>query len=660
MRVYRKAKDKSKKPTKPRVSKGTRQPAKPLTPVEQQVSTHVADTLVTLRAAVGSEAVQTAIASGHVNTSTDSFPWNIFDTQLMAVADPIAELTRRSLVIPHLMPKSAVIQTNFNHLDPRVAMSARTQASKLSAAMTKEQYAKVRTIIGNGVAKGDTVKQISSSLRNHIGLSARQDAQMTSAVLDATQSGIDAGLTGEELMAQVQNTADSLYSRLINVRANMIARTETMQAQNSGLLIGIQQAVEDPQSSVDNTYLKRWIATDDERTCETCGALDGTEVPLDQNFSTDNGDEIGYPLEDGSTPHPNCRCTVGIVPPDTNINDYLNQDTQDATASDVVPTDSADMVDIAASLKPSQDIINMALQMFNKEFNPDQPRDDHGRWTSGGFTGDQLAAHQEKYYETYGQDRYGQLAGITKEQFQAIKGYTSNGYKDVNGYLRTGAPVVPDSGKYPAVEVYSAVYSKIVDSLSGESVLPQSLTNAIDEAGGIDNLDFDFENIAKAYVKSNPDEAIQMYIDQKSAPLDKIVSNLDSLIATAPSMGDATLYRVVDNSVLDKLSVGSIMTDKGYTSTTTTDITHESNLSTRIGLGSISNSVDTVAIIQPNPSGNNPALGVQQLYVATTSDSALSANEQEVLLPRDTSLKFMGYQNNLGTQAKVAIFQRVG
>ncbi len=296
-----------------------------------------------------------------------------------------------------------------------------------------------------------------------------------------------------------------------------------------------------------------------------------------------------------------------------------------------------------------------------KAFDPSQERDDHGRWTSGGtgnFTSAQLEAHQEKYGETYGQDKYGLFAGVSADQFRAIKEYSKNGYLQINPYLRTGAPVLPDSGAYPSGDIYSAVYSKIGDSFSGEGETPQSLTNAIDEAGGMNDEGTNVGDIARSFMESNPKEAVQMYVEYQAAQLDPQISNLDSLIATAPSMGDANLYRIVSDKVLSGLSPGDVMTDKGYTSTTSKDLTVQENLGARNDLANISTSSDTVAVILPNPAGENRALGVQQLFMATISSTTLSENEQEVLLPRATALQFIGYKDNVGTQARVAMFQR--
>jgi hypothetical protein len=39
---------------------------------------------------------------------------------------------------------------------------------------------------------------------------------------------------------------------------------------------------------------------------------------------------------------------------------------------------------VAKALSPDQEVIDLALKMFEKEYNPDEARDDHGKWTSDG------------------------------------------------------------------------------------------------------------------------------------------------------------------------------------------------------------------------------------------------------------------------------------
>lgn len=84
-------------------------------------------------------------------------------------------------------------------------------------------------------------------------------------------------------------------------RADMIARTETMTAANEGNREAWDQALE--AGLLPEDAKKVWIATSD--ACPECDELDGEEVGLNEDYSSDGGD--GPPL------HPNCRCTEGIV-----------------------------------------------------------------------------------------------------------------------------------------------------------------------------------------------------------------------------------------------------------------------------------------------------------------------------------------------------------
>lgn len=81
-------------------------------------------------------------------------------------------------------------------------------------------------------------------------------------------------------------------------RAEMIARTEIMDAANEGLAQSWEQAVE--AGLLTGREKKVWISTSN--CCDECEELDGEEVPLNEDFSA--GDDP--PL------HPNCRCTMGL------------------------------------------------------------------------------------------------------------------------------------------------------------------------------------------------------------------------------------------------------------------------------------------------------------------------------------------------------------
>lgn len=119
------------------------------------------------------------------------------------------------------------------------------------------------------------------------GISATTEQRIKDAVASALEGdGIDAAY---DLILDAVGNAD---------RAEMIARTEVMDAANEGLAQSWDQAVE--SSLLTGDEQKVWIAT--EGACDECEAVDGEEVPLDEDFS----------VGDDPPAHPNCRCTMGL------------------------------------------------------------------------------------------------------------------------------------------------------------------------------------------------------------------------------------------------------------------------------------------------------------------------------------------------------------
>lgn len=136
------------------------------------------------------------------------------------------------------------------------------------------------------------------------------------------------------------------------------------------------------------------------------------------------------------------------------------------------------------------------------------------------------------------------------------------------------------------------------------------------------------------------------------------VEGLDTLIDKSPDMfGDKTLYRVIDNYVLNELSEGDIMIDKGFLSTSRIDLTQDKDA--RDWIGEIYETPDTVAVILPSPTKSGKGIAVDIYRTSVNDTSSSSDREKEVLLPRNTPLQFIGYKTDVGSEAKVAVFQRM-
>jgi hypothetical protein len=148
--------------------------------------------------------------------------------------------------------------------------------------------------------------------------------------------------------------------------------------------------------------------------------------------------------------------------------------------------------------------------------------------------------------------------------------------------------------------------------------------------------------------------------------LENRVTDIDKIIEEAPELfGDKNLYRVFDKSVLDTLEEGDVLTDKGFMSTTRVDITSKEGLDVLQNLQIIRTTDNKPSIILPSESKTGKGIAVDYVKNAVSDlfDNISTAdNEKEVLLPRETSIKFMGYKKiNEGKDdvMDVAVFQRL-
>lgn len=93
----------------------------------------------------------------------------------------------------------------------------------------------------------------------------------------------------------------SYASRQHRYRAQMIARTETATAYNQAEYEVVRQA---QKSGYMGKTVKVWCTAGDERTCATCGALNGKPIEFNDDYAVPSGSVRVPPA------HPHCRCTL--------------------------------------------------------------------------------------------------------------------------------------------------------------------------------------------------------------------------------------------------------------------------------------------------------------------------------------------------------------
>jgi HK97 family phage portal protein len=156
----------------------------------------------------------------------------------------------------------------------------------------------------------DTKFEIDMKIRTFITDRISKLAQsVNDQTIQAIDQSISEGIMAGEGVGKLRDRIQSIYSEATTMRAERIARTESLAASNEGANEAYRQS---PMVTA-----KEWSAEAD--ACETCQVLDGKIVGLDEDFAllgqsiTDSDgvehpvtyDDVGFPPE-----HPNCRCTI--------------------------------------------------------------------------------------------------------------------------------------------------------------------------------------------------------------------------------------------------------------------------------------------------------------------------------------------------------------
>ena len=281
----------------------------------------------------------------------------------------------------------------------------------------------------------------------------------------------------------------------------------------------------------------------------------------------------------------------------------------------------------------------------------------HGSWAAGNFDEEtEYDGAVGAYSERYGVDKDGNRVGVSVEEHDAIDDYSQNGYKRINEYLRgrqnEKTELDPAEAKL-IIENDESLYLEAIDEWRENNEVESEY-----EMG-----DSDLEDAIYTYATKHGGELLER-VNSGETPMaernQRDIDALDKLIDESPALfGEKTLYRVFSDKVLENLQEGDIMRDPGFLSATRIDVTQEGQSSARTWIGGIKETPDTVAVILPSESGTGKGLAVDIYRTVVDDTSTVADTEKEILLPRDTPLKFIGYKTDVGTEARVAVFQRM-
>lgn len=223
--------------------------------------------------------VLAALRSGDRAAVVAAFDWPRFERALSVLSAHLSAAV-------DVGGQAVGLGIRFDLANPRAIAWSDQNAARLVVETSQLQQQAIRDIATRALTGEFDVRDAAQAIRGVVGLHTRY----ANAVFSYHLGLIEDGMGGD----QAAMLADRYAVKLRNLRADTIARTEIMSAQNAGRREGWQQAMDAGLVSRQESR-KQWLTTDDERTCPQCQALDSEIVGIDAVFSDGSPDPPAHP-----------------------------------------------------------------------------------------------------------------------------------------------------------------------------------------------------------------------------------------------------------------------------------------------------------------------------------------------------------------------------
>jgi len=217
-------------------------------------------------------------------------------------------------------------QTNFGAVE-----AMRRNRLRLIRGFTDQQRLATRQALASGIERGLNPRDQARLFRDSIGLTPYQERivrnyrqnleegdsrALERELRDARFDGAARrAVAGEKLpKAQIDKMVERYRERMVALRAETIARTESLRSVHEGVQNTYDQAIED--GVLQENQLKRtWNTASDSRVRDSHRPMDGQEKALREPFVTGNGARLMYPTDPNGPAEDtiNCRCVVAVT-----------------------------------------------------------------------------------------------------------------------------------------------------------------------------------------------------------------------------------------------------------------------------------------------------------------------------------------------------------
>jgi Phage Mu protein F like protein len=264
--------------------------------------------LVATRAALDVDRLTLALVTRNLGQAERAIPWDqvgetVLTTAAMAVTQPLVVGTAQATARDVGMPRT-VARVAFGEADPALGWVARTLTADLVQQVGDETRTAIRETLARVLTDPTRGRLTPADLEPLIGLTSR-DARAVDRLRGETLArALEAGLPEARAQTKADEVAAQAARRYLRARAQLIARTETIRAQELTRHLTWDRLQREGTLPLD--LVVEWATAEDAKVCELCDPLDGDQIPLGGKF------EGGYAHPPR---HPACRCTTVLVRP---------------------------------------------------------------------------------------------------------------------------------------------------------------------------------------------------------------------------------------------------------------------------------------------------------------------------------------------------------
>ena len=218
--------------------------------------------------------------------------------------------------LPKKNPRTGLeLVIRFQGRNPRAESWVTERSSTLITRITDGQRETIRDILSTAIGEGQGPRTTALDLVGRVDRATGRRSGGTVG-LDWKQkeylSNYRDKLTAEGRKAdQIERMVEKYNNKLLRVRGERIARTETTAALNAGRDEGMQQLIDSGEVPVENIE-DEWQSSGNKNVRDSHEALDGTKVPHGEPFVSELGSVMYYPgdTSQGALPEDviNCVC----------------------------------------------------------------------------------------------------------------------------------------------------------------------------------------------------------------------------------------------------------------------------------------------------------------------------------------------------------------